>query len=318
MEIFLAGRAVQNYKGVSVPLEELAVTVGRQWFNEHFHALDAQQHVKFHCLIRPGSAELVDVFERQRKTGVPLANDTSCGVGYAPLDELESLVYRLEQYLNTPAFKTDYPETGEDIKVMAVRENGQVRLTVACAFIDCHVKDIDDYATKKARLQTEIVRIAKQWIAHEPRVELNTADNIARGIVYLTVTGTSAEAGDDGEVGRGNRLNGLITPCRPMNMEAVAGKNPVTHVGKLYNMAANQIANAIYEQIDDVDEVYCYLVSQIGRPVNDPQLVAIRVRTREAGQLDFLRPRIEAIVQANVNRIGSLWREWITGAIRTF
>lgn len=318
MEVFLAGRAIQEYRGVSVPLEDLAVAAGRQWLDEHFHALDPQEHVKFHCLIRPGSAELVEVFERQMKTGIPLANDTSCGVGYAPLDELEKLVYHLEQHLNTPDFKSEYPETGEDIKVMAIRKNGQVRLTVACAFIDRHLKDIDDYAAKKERLQIEIARVAKRWLGHEAEIELNTADEIATGSIYLTVTGTSAEAGDDGEVGRGNRVNGLITPCRPMNMEAVAGKNPVTHVGKLYNLAANQMAASIYEQFNDVVEVYCFLVSQIGHPINDPQVVNVQVRTREASQLESVRPQIEAVTQAHLTTISSLWREWLTGAISTY
>ena len=54
--------------------------------------------------------------------------------------------------------------------------------------------------------------------------------------IYLTVTGLSAEQGDDGEVGRGNRVNGLITPSRAMSLEAAAGKNAVAHVGKLYNL----------------------------------------------------------------------------------
>ena len=318
MEIFLSGRAIQEYKGIQVPVEELAIAAGQQWFKEHLHAVDPQQHVKFHILLRPGSSELVDVFERQWKTGIPLANDTSCGVGYAPLDDLENLVYRLEQHLNTAAFKASFPETGEDIKVMAVRDGKKVRLTVACAFIDRYLKDINDYVDKKMRLQKEIVRLAGQWLAGEIAVELNTADDVSRGSVYLTVTGTSAEAGDDGEVGRGNRLNGLITPGRPMNMEAVAGKNPVTHVGKVYNMAANQIAASIYEQIDEVTEVHCYLVSQIGHPVNEPQLIEVQVRTREPGSLEALRPKVESIVQAHLDRIGSLWREWLSGVIPTF
>jgi S-adenosylmethionine synthetase len=42
----------------------------------------------------------------------------------------------------------------------------------------------------------------------------------------LTVTGTSAENGDDGQVGRGNRINGLITPYHPMSLEATSGKKP--------------------------------------------------------------------------------------------
>jgi S-adenosylmethionine synthetase len=75
---------------------------------------------------------------------------------------------------------------------------------------------------------------------HEPQ-PLTIANNdfslcsrarVKPSTVYLTVTGTSAEAGDDGEVGRGNRVNDLITPYRPISLEAAAGKNPVTHVGQ--------------------------------------------------------------------------------------
>ncbi len=99
---------------------------------------------------------------------------------------------------------------------------------------------------------------------------MNAADPASHsdaGDVFLTVTGTSAEAGDDGEVGRGNRTCGLITPYRSITLEAAAGKNPVSHVGKLYNLVASRIAAAITAEIPDVPDAACVLVSQIGRPV---------------------------------------------------
>jgi S-adenosylmethionine synthetase len=74
--------------------------------------------------------------------------------------------------------------------------------------------------------------LAGQYDFTTADIAINAADHLPAGAVYLTVTGTSAEAGDDGEVGRGNRVNGLITPYRPMSLEAAPGKNPVTHVGK--------------------------------------------------------------------------------------
>jgi len=80
--------------------------------------------------------------------------------------------------------------------------------------------------------------------------------------LYLTATGTSAEQGDDGQVGRGNRVNGLITPYRPMTLEAAAGKNPVSHVGKTYNIAARQICDKIVDDLN-VENVDCYLVSKM-------------------------------------------------------
>jgi len=90
----------------------------------------------------------------------------------------------------------------------------------------------------------------------------HTADGDTPESIYLTVTGTSAEAGDDGEVGRGNRANGLITPYRPMSLEATAGKNPVTHVGKIYNVLAQRIAAGIVRETAGVEEAYCSLLSR--------------------------------------------------------
>lgn len=119
---------------------------------------------------------------------------------------------------------------------MGLRENGRIALTIGCAFVDKYVTSIIDYQQKKLHL-IELVNAKAQEITDtEVSVQVNTADGEVKDSLYLTVTGTSAEAGDDGEVGRGNRVNGLIAPYRPMNMEAAAGKNPVTHVGKLYNL----------------------------------------------------------------------------------
>ena len=89
------------------------------------------------------------------------------------------------------------------------------------------------------------------------------------------MTGSSAEAGDDGEVGRGNRVNGLITPHRPMTMEATAGKNPVSHVGKLYNIVASRIANRIVGEISDAEAATCTMVSRIGDPIDQPAIVEV-------------------------------------------
>ena len=69
-------------------------------------------------------------------------------------------------------------------------------------------------------------------------MSINTRDDAARQELYLTAIGSSIESGDEGVVGRGNRANGLISMLRPMSVEGVSGKNPVYHVGKLYNLAA--------------------------------------------------------------------------------
>jgi S-adenosylmethionine synthetase len=66
-----------------------------------------------------------------------------------------------------------------------------------------------------------------------------------------------------------------------MTLEATAGKNPVTHVGKLYNLVAPRIAAAIVAQLPEVKDATCVLVSRIGYPVSDPYLIDIGL-AREA------------------------------------
>ena len=149
-------------------------------------------------------------------------------------------------------------------------------------------------------------------------VEVNTADGNTPDSIYLTVTGTSAEAGDDGQVGRGNRVNGLITPYRPMSIEAAAGKNPVTHVGKLYNVLAQRIAASIVGEIVGVEEVYCGLLSQIGRPINEPQLIDVKVRLGDPAVLDALRPGIAELTRSHVELAGTLWREVMAGSVQLY
>ena len=138
---------------------------------------------------------------------------------------------------------------------------------------------------------------------------LNAADDIATGDVFLTVTGTSAEAGDDGEVGRGNRTSGLITPYRFMTMEAAAGKNPVSHVGKLYNLVADRIATGIVADVAGVRGAACVLVSQIGRPVDDPQVADVRLAMNETPWGDGVRAKVTAVVRDQLRRLPELRQE---------
>lgn len=112
---------------------------------------------------------------------------------------------------------------------------------------------------------------------------------------YLTVTGLSAEQGDDGAVGRGNRANGLITPHRPMSMEAVAGKNPVSHVGKLYNLHAFALARGLHEDLG-ADYAEVELLSAIGSPITEPAAVDVATTLDdEAAVADYVAERLPAV-----------------------
>jgi S-adenosylmethionine synthetase len=318
IEIFLAGRATSEYKGISVPIEEIVEQSCTNWLNSNLHALDPAQHIKLHSLIRPGSPDLVELYLRQESSGIALANDTSCGVGYAPLSETERLVLQVERELNSPATKSAYPETGEDIKIMAIRHGDDIELTASCAFIDRYISDVSDYSTRKEQLAGLIENIATRVSNRKVSIAVNAADDIATESLYMTVTGTSAESGDDGEVGRGNRVNGLITPYRPMNMEAAAGKNPVTHVGKLYNIVGQQIAEALVAELESVEHASCYLVSRIGSPVKQPRIIDIRVSLADAGDINAIRKPVDEIVADKLDEIDQIRHALISGEMTVF
>ncbi|MGB9873701.1 MAG: methionine adenosyltransferase, partial [Hydrogenobacter sp.] len=148
-------------------------------------------------------------------------------------------------------------------------------------------------------------------LGREVDVNINTADSKEDSSVYITVTGTSAEQGDDGQVGRGNRVNGLITPYRPMSLEAAAGKNPVSHIGKIYNTVANIICQRVVQEVEGIQEAYCYIVSQIGKPINQPQVLDVKVRTKR--DIAGITEEVKKIAKEELERMPEVWKGFLEG-----
>jgi S-adenosylmethionine synthetase len=315
IELYLAGRAISEVANVALPISEIAIEGSRAWLQANLHALDVERHVRIHDLVRPGSHDLRTLFSRRARHESPLANDRSIGVGYAPLSPLEQLVLAIERGINGRDRANEHRAWGEDVKVMGVRNgSSMVHLTVACAMIGRHVAHFDDYLGEKASIERLVRELAGQYGFTTAEIAINAADHLPTGAVYLTVTGTSAEAGDDGEVGRGNRVNGLITPCRPMSLEAAAGKNPVTHVGKIYNVLARQIAEAL-TSMRDIAAAQCVMVSRIGAPVTRPALVHVKVGTRDGLPVAQVEPEVEGIVFDQLSRAPKLVDDFVAGTI---
>ncbi|HEX9131641.1 MAG TPA: methionine adenosyltransferase [Ktedonobacteraceae bacterium] len=307
IELYVAGRATLEYLGERIPVHEIAVEACKEWLGKHLQELDVERHIRIIPRLRPGSADLTRVFARG--DAAPLANDTSVGAGFAPLTVLEKVVLEVERQLNSPETKHTHPEIGTDIKVMGIRRGSRIHLTIGCAFVGRFVSDAHDYDRKKDAASKLALAAARQVTGQEVEVTMNAADRVDHrdeGDVFLTVTGTSAEAGDDGEVGRGNRACGLITPYRSMTLEAVAGKNPVNHVGKLYNLVASRIAAAITAEIRGVPDAACVLVSQIGRPVTDPQVVDVRMTFKEPRSAEAVKRSVGDIVRSELGRLDEL------------
>ncbi len=307
IEIFLVGRALKDIDGKEFPIDELAIDMAHKWIKKHIRNLDPNKHVVIQTRIKPGSKDLVELFERfQKNNEVPLANDTSFGVGFAPFSDLENIVFYTEKLLNSKETKEKHPELGEDIKVMGVRIKDKIRITIAAAFVDKYVKNINQYKEQKEAITKIVLENAKNFTDKPVEVFVNTADDITNESVYITVTGTSSEQGDDGQVGRGNRANGIITPYRPMSLEAAAGKNPVSHIGKTYNVVANIISKRVVEEVEGIEEAYCYMVSQIGKPINEPQVCDVKVRPKKSKSID--EQAIKKIAQEELDKMPNTWK----------
>jgi len=313
IEITLAGRATRQFRGVTVPVDEIALQASREWLARNLRHVDAGRDFRIVPRIRETSGDLAELFARGATGGVPLANDTSFGVGYAPFDRLERAVLAVGEALAATPTRDAHPEIGDDVKILGLRSGGRLEVTVACAFVGRHVRDLDDYRAKKAAVASLAASAARKASGVDAEAVVNAADGDTPDSVYLTVTGLSAEAGDDGQVGRGNRANGLITPYRPMSLEAVAGKNPVSHTGKLYNLLAQRIARRLKDELAAVERAECWLLSRIGSPVSEPQLADVALGLAHPRALQAVRAPAEEIVREELRSSPQLWRDVLAG-----
>jgi S-adenosylmethionine synthetase len=317
--LFVFGdRATSDFNGEKIDVDNIAINVAKNWFKKNMRFIDPVEHVKYQSELKPGSAGLTDIFKR--KGHVLGANDTSAAVGYAPMTRTERTVLQTEKYLNSKGFKERFPESGEDIKVMGFRNNNDLRLTVAMAFVDRYIVDEGDYFEKKSKIVDEIHRFAAVNTDFESvDVQLNTLDQQKRGLggLYLTVLGTSADSGDSGQVGRGNRVNGLISLNRPFCSEAAAGKNPVSHVGKIYNFLTFKLAQQVYEKVSDLEEVYIWLLSKIGSPIDHPAVAAVQVVMEGNNNISKVRHEINDVLDYELENIEKFCLELAEGKITT-
>ncbi|HLM69892.1 MAG TPA: methionine adenosyltransferase [Thermoplasmata archaeon] len=312
--ILLVGRATTEVNGEKLPYRDVAVEAAKKYVQSVCAHIDIDKHVEFDCKIGQGSVDLRGVFEQK----AVLSNDTSFGVGFAPLSDTERLVLESEKFL-TLKLKKKLHALGEDVKVMGYRQDDAIHLTVAAALVDSEIKNAEEYASVCAEIHDQLAEQAAKLTRRKVTIDVNTADDPELGRFYLTVTGCSMEAGDDGSVGRGNRANGLITPCRPMSLEASAGKNPVNHVGKIYNLLGNLIASDIVKEAGgDVREVHVRILSQIGKPVDQPQVASLQILPADGVKLPQVKSSAEAVAQKWFDDIDSIPRRLLTGKLSVF
>ncbi|MDE1768626.1 MAG: methionine adenosyltransferase [Candidatus Micrarchaeota archaeon] len=318
IEVIVTGRATDRFNGTKIDVNEIAKEVAKKYLKQNTRFLDVDKEVIFVSKIAKGSADLTHLFDRTNPKAVPLANDTSFGIGFAPFTDIEKLVLETERYLNSKRYKEVNPAVGEDIKVMGLRDKNKYVLTIAIAFVSKHTRNLDQYMGYKERIKTDVVRFAEKLIGKEVEVHINSADPEDGDEVYLTKSGLSCEAGDDGSVGRGNRVNGIITPFRPMSLEAAAGKNPVNHIGKIYNLLATELASDVVAQYSDIRECNIAIMSQIGKRIDEPLNLNIDIATINGANFENAKSKARYIAEGWLENLSDFTIDISLGKYKTF
>ena len=316
MKLIFGDRATYKVDGEEIPVGEIAIKTAKEWIRKNLRFVDPEEHLRYQIEIKPGSSALTDIFRRRDRTLG--ANDTSAAVGWAPLTRTEKMVLKVERYVNSKEFKGRYPESGEDVKVMGLRKGNRLDLIISMAFVDRFIENESQYFRRKAEMLEDIRSFVKENGGFDEfNVQLNALDRVGRGVngIYLTVLGTSADGADSGQIGRGNRVNGVISLNRPQCSEAAAGKNPVSHVGKIYNLLTHKVANEIYRQTPGVREVYVWMLSKIGQPIDEPEVAAVQLITEPGTPFESIKRQVEEIVNFELENIDKFCMDLAYGRI---
>jgi S-adenosylmethionine synthetase len=301
MRFIFGDRATFNANEHRFPVEEIAAKTAFSWFENNLRFVK-RKHLQYQFEIGTASGALQALFRDGRESFG--SNDTSALVGYAPLTKTETAVLESELYINSAEFKSEFPESGEDVKVMGFRDRDALELTISMAVVDAFVNSESHYFYRKKEMLEAIQEFHKRKGYFENvSVTINNLDQEHKGIdgLYLSVLGTSADSSDSGEVGRGNRVNQLISLMRPSGSEAAWGKNAVSHIGKIYNALCFRIADDIYRNVADIREVFVWMYNIIGNPVNKPKAIITQPIT--AVPIDRVRKEINDVVDKNLANI---------------
>lgn len=324
VRVLVNGRAAFVCGGAAIPVHDLVDETVRAFFLERLPELEKHLSIEFNITSNSSPGAVVteestgertrwfapSSIEDLRERRTVLSNDTSLGTGWAPVNPFESFVRELVDHLSGDSeFTRANPWCGSDVKLMGYADGEQVDVVLCVPQKSVYVASREEYLANKEVILAECRRLAGRLLSDAPvRFRLNARDIPEKDELYLTYTGSSIESGDEGVVGRGNRVNGLITPLRPMNMEGASGKNPVYHVGKLYNLGAARLAQRLSEETGSYAEVH--LVSATGQRLDRPWRVLVRLADGGV-QAD----KVQSIIMDSLNAFPALTDELIEDGI---
>lgn len=290
IRVLLNGRASTKFGNEKIEVKEMLINETKEFFKENFPMLNFEEDVRILYEVSEGSSpggvkgkeskrhrwfepESLDDLNELKHLN---CNDTSMGCGFYGFSILEDIVYGLENYLNSQEYKEKNKWVGTDIKIMGFRDNNKISITLCVPQLCQYVNSLDEYIKNKEILRNDITKfIFSKYEDADVELHLNTRDNFSENNtdVYLTYTGSSIEMGDEGFVGRGNRMGGLITPRRYYTMEGICGKNPIYHTGKMYSVASYLISKKIKEKTGA--NCCVEMIGQSGQSLSNPWKITI-------------------------------------------
>jgi S-adenosylmethionine synthetase len=288
--LLLNYRASYSFGGSTIPVEDLIADAAKNFLLKRYPQLndtDLKIMQNWNPSSSPGNVDSKKEgprkywFNPRGKEDLPeleslRANDSVVACSYAPYSIADRICLETENYLNSPEYKAKHKWSGSDIKLQVItHREDSAEVTICVPQIAKYVNSLEEYKENLEVIKQDIEKYVRENISDKIKLKvyLNTRDNFDLPELYLTAIGSSIESGDIGLVGRGNRINGLISSNHPISIEAPYGKNPVYHVGKIYSILSNKLAKSISELTNAYTEVY--LMSQSGRPIKDPWKVVI-------------------------------------------
>lgn len=315
MKLIMGDRATFQVANKKIPIDEISIDTASKWFSQNIKNFQ-DDSIEFQIEIGQTSKELQSIFSNQNQFS---SNDTSCVVGYAPFTPTERLVLSIEEFINSSDFKKEFASSGEDVKVMGFRNQNEIDITIAMAFVDKFVSSENNYFMQKNEMINSLSEFIKKNTDMKFNIRLNALDKKGYGIngTYLTVLGTSADGADSGQVGRGNMANRVISLCRPAGSEATAGKNAVSHIGKIYNAMSFHIAEEIMKKNHEIKEVIVWMYNIIGSPVSNPKAVIINPLMKKEKTLNNNDISIiNQVVETNLSNIDNFCNELLSNKIK--
>ncbi len=246
------GRISSVFGDTNLDIEQLQVSAVRNYMCKVMPTMtsddliiepNATQHTKVPYWFRPRN--LGDIPDATN----PKANDTSVCIGYWPPTPAESLAYQLERYFWTEVSGYTVPrfaEIGQDVKVMVVRNSNHIEATLCVPAMSLFTASYEAYRKLMTEHEKNLQFLADTLLADSELQSIVRINPYQKQ--YMLGLGSCIECGEEGIVGRGNNINGIISTHRIHTFESWAGKNPVYHTGRVYGYMTAKLARSISEQ----------------------------------------------------------------------